>query len=128
MMLPQGEIRRGGGGGSRPSVSRRQSQRPSTAGPSPTGTLNPVTLSAKTIICIRDVWVFKCVYTLSVLNYELFISAKKKGDIDYISINRLLSLCHRGTRSLGVIVSKKAHENVLHQQHMVSVVVGDKTE
>lgn len=61
VMLPQGEIRRG----SRPSVSRRQSQRPSAAGPNPTGTLNPVTLSAKTIICIRDVWVFKCVYILS---------------------------------------------------------------
>lgn len=62
VMLPQGEIRRG----RRPSVSRRQSQRPSTARPNPTGTLNPVTLSAKTIICIRDVWVFKCVYILSV--------------------------------------------------------------
>lgn len=59
VMLPQGEISRG----SRPSVSRRQSQRPSTAGPNPSGTLNPVTLSAKTIICIRDVWVLSvCTY------------------------------------------------------------------
>lgn len=53
------------GGAAGPSVSPRQSQRPSAFGPNPTGTLNPVTLSAKTIICIRDVWVFKCVYILS---------------------------------------------------------------
>lgn len=53
------------GGAAGPSVSPRQSQRPSAAGPNPTGTLNPVTLSAKTIIGIRDVWVFKCVYILS---------------------------------------------------------------
>lgn len=83
VMLPQGEIRSVGvgccGGAAGPLCHVDSHSAHPRLGPSPTGTLNPVTLSAKTIICIRDVWVFKCVYTLSVLNYELFISQKKKG-------------------------------------------------